>query len=151
MNLVTSLLAAAIAVALPPKVPPMLSCELKVDAKDGAAPAEVKAEVTITNTTAAAIDIPWTANPLQYLDLKVTGPGGAELKTAAYASRFSPFSPLPQHLTIKPGESYRAAVGALTTVAPADLRSGTYKVRAVYTFQDRKYESKEVSVPVAVR
>ena len=128
-----------------PKEKPTIECKLTFTGKLGSVDASDGGEVVITNKSNQEVDIGTTVGPLGFLDFKVIDPKGAKLKTTPFASFFSPAFEAVPHL-LKPGESYRAPV-SLLLVIPQDKRvEGTYKVKAVFTFKDKLYESREVDV-----
>ncbi|MGL6076371.1 MAG: hypothetical protein ACRC8S_19635 [Fimbriiglobus sp.] len=130
---------------------PAMTCQIQVEAKEGATPREIHSDIILTNNTSKAIEIPWTLHPLQYLDLKITGPDGKQLVTDPFFWRFSPFTDKPIILTIKPGESYQHGVGLFGGIKEADRKSGVYKFRAIYRYQGQKFESAEVKVSVTFK
>ena len=129
-----------------PKEKPVITCELKVTGKDGELISPYAGEVTITNNSNETIDIGTTMGPLGFLDLKVRDPNGDVVKTKPLASLRSPSFKVTPHM-LKAGESYRAPLGLLLFVVPKEKRVvGTYKVKGVFKFQEKVYESAEVEV-----
>jgi hypothetical protein len=145
----------ALPVAPPPREKPVLKCEVRLTGKLTTTLAGVQysedvpdvAEVTIINTSGADVNITSKAGPGGRLDLKVKDPVGKDVKTEPLASLLSTHSLLkPKPYILKPGQAYRTRVGLLTMV-PEDKRvTGTYKVKAVYTFKGKEYESPWVEV-----
>jgi hypothetical protein len=145
----------ALPVAPAPREKPLLKCEMRLTGKGAAIlggemyvwDAPGNAEVTITNTSGADVDIGSNSGPDQYLDLRVKDPAGADVKTEPLASlraTHSFFKHTPY--TLKPGEVYQCGVGLLHMV-PEDKRvNGTYKVQAVYIFKDKEYSSNWIEV-----
>ncbi len=128
-----------------PKEKPMLTCELH-PMPDCVYMTYANWEVVITNTSGKVVDIPWKLSVWYFLELKVQDSTGGEIKTDGYGTRFSPYSFVDQHLILKPGESIRSEIALLSTVPKEILVPGTYKVKAIYTFEKKSYESKEVEV-----
>ena len=131
-----------------PKEKPVIKCELKFTGKIGDAPVADGGEAIITNNTSEVVDIGSTLGPKAYLDLKLKDPKGLDVKTEPLSSLISPhsFFPEPQPHLLKPGESYRAPISLLVMVPEEKRVAGIYKVKAVYTFQKKNYESAEVEV-----
>lgn len=129
-----------------PKDKPMITCELTVTGKNGELIPPYGGEVTITNNSNETIDIGTKLGPLGFLDLKFRDPNGDIVKTQPLASFRSPsFKVISQQL--KSGESYCAPLGLMLMVVPKEKRVvGTYKVRGVFTFEKKVYESAEVEV-----
>lgn len=129
-----------------PKDKPVITCELSVTNKNGDLISPYGGEVIITNNSSETIDIGTTLGPLGFLDLKVRDPKGETVKTQPYAFLLSPLSFIQIPHLLKSGESYRRKVGLLSTVPQENRVVGTYKVRAVFTFQEKVYESAEIEV-----
>ena len=124
----------------------MITCELTVTGKNGELISAHGGEVTITNTSAETIDIGTTLGPLGFLDLKVRDPKGNIVKTEPFVYIFSPLSFMKIPHLLKPGESYCSKIGLLFVVPKENRVVGTYKVKCVFTFQEKTYESAEVEV-----
>ena len=129
-----------------PKEKPVITCELKVTGKDGELISPYAGEVTITNNSNETIDIGTTMGPLGLLELKVRDPNGDLVKTKHLASFRSIFSLIPIPHLLKSGESYSARLGLLHVVPKENRVVGTYKVKCVFTFEKKVYESAEVEV-----
>ncbi len=140
-----------------PREKPVLKCELhwtgkfettmlgeRITTEDPQA-----AEITITNISDAEVDIGSNFGPLGFFDLKVKDPAGAVVKTEPLSSRMAVQTFIgspPKPYILKAGEAFRCPE-ALLIMVPADKRvRGTYKVKAVYTFKNKEYESAEVEV-----
>jgi hypothetical protein len=143
LHVVGSLLLGTTAPA--PKEMPTVTCELTVTGKLGEMDRPDGGEVVITNTSAETIDIGTTVGPLGGLDLKVRDPKGADVKTPSLASFRSPFFERQPH-PLKPGESYRAPLSILFAVPEEKRGPGTYKVKAVFKYNGKTYESREIDV-----
>lgn len=128
-----------------PKEKPVITCELTITGKIGELTIPDGGEVTITNTSNETIDIGTTIGPLGFMDIKVRDAKGKVVKTEPYASFRSPSFKATPHL-LKTGESFRAPLGLLFAVPEEKRVVGTYKVKCVFTFENKVYESAEVEV-----
>jgi hypothetical protein len=131
-----------------PKESPVLKCELSVTGKSGNVEHPTIGVIVITNVSSETIDIGSTRGPLEGLVLKVKNPKNEDEKPHPYTARFGPFK---EHVPtlLKPGESHRETIGLLTVLENRNPPPGTYKVKAVYTFRKKNYESAEVQVTIA--
>lgn len=131
-----------------PREMPMLKCELSVTGKIDGTLIPDGGVVVITNISGGVVDIGATLGPKAYLDLKVRDSKGLDVKTDPLASLISPTSPFPvaQPHELKPGETYLAPLSLLVMVPEEKRIPGTYKVKAVFTYKKKEYESAEVEV-----
>ena len=132
-------------VAPAPKEKPMFKCELIVTGKIGTAPRPSGGELVVTNTSTEILDIGTKVGPLGLVEIKVKEPNALDFKTTALANRMAPFDGVQPH-PLKPGDSFRAQLGLLFALPEEKRIPGTYKVKAVFTFKKKDYESAEVEV-----
>jgi hypothetical protein len=145
----------ALPTAPPPRKIPALKCEVHltgkvettIDGKRYVWDAPDAADVTISNTSDADVDIGSMWGPAPDLDLRVKDPTGKEVKTEPLSSLLSVQS-LTKHrpYILKPGKAYECGVSLLCMVPKDKKVAGTYKVKAVYTFKGKEYESDWVEV-----
>ena len=128
-----------------PKGKPMIKCELKFVSKDADRPLVYDGLVVVTNVSKEVIDIGTTLGPAGSLDLRVKGPDGKAVETEPLASIYSPSLEV-QPFPLKPAEATRYNVRLLGRVPDEKRVTGVYKVRAVFDFKGRVYESNEVEV-----
>jgi hypothetical protein len=102
----------------------------------------------VTNISPDVIDIGTTVGPQGFLDFKVKDPTGKGIETdVSYGGLFSPITFEPRPYLLKSGEAYIDNVRGLITVPKEKKQAaGTYNVKAVFKFQGKIYESKEVDV-----
>ncbi len=144
--LIIESIASPVSCAAPaPKEKPAISCELIVTGKTDNLTFSDSGDVIITNNSNQTIDIGTTIGPLGFMDIKVRDPKGDTVKTQPYACFRSPSFKATPHL-LKAGESYHAPLGMLFAVRKENRVVGTYKVRAVFTFEKKVYESAEAEV-----
>jgi hypothetical protein len=94
-------------------------------------------EVELANCSEVPLEIEYTMTPLQFLELEVTGPGGAVVSEGHFSDRFSPTRE-PAVLRLLPGEKFTSNVSLLATV-PRDKRlPGRYTMQAAYRFQGKR-------------
>ena len=84
--------------------------------------------------------------PIGFLTLKIKNPAGADVATKPPASFLSPISLKREPYILKPGEVYKTSMGLLRTVSDDKRVVGSWKVKAVYTFANKEYESAWVEV-----
>lgn len=133
-----------------PREKPTLTCELVLVPNVTASLSHI-ADVTITNRTNEPIDIEWMTNRLEHLDIKIKNTMNAEVKVEPYSSHFSISQLEPRHLIIYPNESYTERIPVLVVMPRESYRTGVYKVKAIYTYKDKTYESNQIQVPVFVK
>ncbi len=141
-------------VAPVPKEKPVIKCELNVtgnyktivDGKWVTIPKPDAGEVVVTNLSTETIDIKSFHGPVGHLDLRVKDPKGDAVKTKALVNIFSPQTFQPEPYLLKPGQSETIPVSLLVMLPEEKRVAGTYKVKAVYTFNKKDYESAEVEV-----
>ena len=141
-------------VAPVPKEKPVIECVVTVTGKfetifDGRVISWTQpdaGEVVVTNLSTEPIDIKSFHGPVGHLDLRVKDPKGEPVKTKALVSIFSPQTFEPEPYLLKPGQSEKFRVSLLVMLPEEKRVSGTYKVKAVFTFNKKDYESPEVEV-----
>ena len=104
-------------------------------------------ELELVNLSPAILEIPYQMSPLQYLELKVTGPKGEMVSEGRYSDRFSPQAE-EQVLRLVPGESFRSEVPLLSTVPRDKRKPGNYHVQAIYGWNGLQTASNVVTVAV---
>lgn len=126
---------------------PILTCDLKVESVRRAAAKDVLLTTTVTNRTTQPIDIVWTLNPMEYLDLVVTDQNGKRVETTPYGFRFSPVA-FDQHFLLHPNVPHSHPIYLWTVFPDYKLPPGTYRVRAVFRYHLLRCHSEEVTVTV---
>lgn len=129
-----------------PKDQPVFTCTLTVTGKIGELKCSDGSEVVITNRSIETLDIGTPLGPLGNLDIKMKDPKGQAVKADPLAFHLSPLSSEAIPHLLKPGESFTATLGLLFAVPEEKRIEGTYKVKAVFTFNKKDYESAEVEV-----
>lgn len=130
-----------------PKEKPLIKCELKLTGKIGDATVSDGGEVVITNISPDVIDIGTdTASPASNVDLKVTDPSGKAVEMEPLGTHYPTFREEIQPHPLKPGETFRCEEQLLTRISEEKRVSGIYKVKAVFAFKGKNYESAEVEV-----
>lgn len=141
-------------VAPVPKEKPVIKCvvtvtgkyETIVDGKWVTLPKPDAGEVVVTNLSTETIDIKSFHGPKGHLDVRVKDPKGDAVKTEPLVSLYSPYTFTPEPYLLKPGQSEKIRVSLLVMLPEEKRVAGTYKVKAVFTFNKKDYESPEVEV-----
>jgi hypothetical protein len=100
--------------------------------------------VVLENVSSTAVEIEYDRHPLQYLDMVVTGPGGAVVSAGHYGDIFSPLGRT-SALRLEPGQQFTHNVSLLGRTPQAEERPGTYVARAIYQYKGLRV----VSEPLA--
>jgi hypothetical protein len=90
--------------------------------------------VELENASPEAVEIEYDRHPLQYLDMLVSGPGGAPVSEGYYGDIFSPLGRTAT-LRLEPGQKFVHNVSLLGTMPREKQRPGTYVARAVYQYK----------------
>jgi hypothetical protein len=108
-----------------------LVCHLRHKTQGRSARSPLAGEVELENTSSEVLEIPVKIAPLQYLNLSVSNAEGRVISEGHHGDRFSPVEQ-PYIWRLAPGETYRANVSLLGTVAPEKQQPGSHTIRAVY-------------------
>jgi len=137
---------AAVAAGQEPGTQGRLACRLLRKVVSGVRGPRCEAgELELENLSQGAVVIRYQMSPLQYLDLRVTGPSGAVVSERHFGDRFSPQAE-ERVLRLEPGEKFRSEVPLLSTVPREKRAPGRYLVKAVYETSDIKAASDPVEV-----
>ena len=146
---------ADIPVAPPPREKSMFKCDVRLTNKPEGATGAGKhtvysigiSDVTITNNSGADVDIGSQWGPNAFLNLRVKGPDGADVKTEPFSSLLAiqSFRKSKPYI-LKSGDIYHTSVNLLAMVPFEKRVAGTYKVKAVYEIGKKEYESAWVEV-----
>src|SRR5579871_6466105 len=104
---------------------PKLVCRLRHWAGGRRGPVPGGGEVELENASPEVVEIEYDRHPLQYLDVLVSGPGGAPVSEGYYGDIFSPLGGTAT-LRLEPGQKFTHNVSLLGCMPRGKERPGTY-------------------------
>jgi len=123
-----------------------LQCRIIPQRKAGKIGDIVLGQIELKNVGEASIEIRWYSDPMQYLNLIVRDPDGKNISVFCYGDQFSPYWPAPQILNLHPRESYSSTVNLLGTVKKKNMVPGSYRIQAIYNYENIKAVSEVVEI-----
>jgi len=132
-----------------PAVRPILACRLrhKPPQEGRRCPPPGAGEIELENTTSGVVEIKVDIHPLQYLDLQVSDAAGNVISKHHYGNLFSLLAE-PYTMRLRPGEKYTGLVSLLGNVPRENQCTGSYRVQAIYEFDNVRAVSEPLAVTV---